>query len=207
MPTGVVTHASASRRWRRGLHAGWFTGGSPTSASLGTTVIGSSTKLSRGRRPVRIHLSRRNRLRTIGFTEAMPTISCLRVVHRGRRRVQCNAIVSKTCGAPALVSVLLGRCDLNPTRPIRLAPTWEGASILINASRLGADGRLGQSLFGDLLHRLPLLLERYPSHLLGLLVCGELPIDRRARQVRHVRLAIRELQTLTGGRHGHLPLH
>src|SRR5262249_41587600 len=64
-----------------------------------------------------------------------------------------------------------------------------------------------ECLPGDLLHRLPLLLERYPSGLLRLLVCGELPIGRRARQVRQVRLSIRELKTLTRGRYGHLPLH
>jgi len=106
-----------------------------------------------------------------------------------------------------LVRVLLGWRDLNPTRPIRLPPTWKGASVLINTSRLGADGRPAECLFGDLLHRLPLLLERYPSYLLRLLVCGELPIGRRTRQVRHVRLVIRELQILARGDYGHLPLH
>ena len=101
----------------------------------------------------------------ICFAEATPTRSGL-----GRRRVLCNAIVSKTRGTPALVSVLLGRRDLNSARPIRLAPTWEGVAVLINAGRLGADGRPAECLFGDLLHRPPLLLERYPSHLLRLLV-------------------------------------
>jgi len=94
----------------------------------------------------------------------MPTSCRLGAVHRGCRRVLRNAIVSETRGDPALVSVLLRRRDLNATRPIRLAPTWEGASVLINASRLGADGRPAECLSGDLLHRLPLLLERYPSY-------------------------------------------
>jgi hypothetical protein len=141
----------------------------------------------------------------ICFAEAMPTSSGLEAVRRGS--VLGNAVVCKTGGASVLVSVPLGRRELNPARPIPLVPTWEGGFVLIQSSRLGANGRLGQCLLGDLLHRLPLLLKRYPSYSLGLLVCGELPIGRRVRQVRPVRLVIRKLQTLTRRGHGHLSLH
>jgi len=39
MPTTVVARASASRRWRRRLRAGWFADTAPTAAGLGTAAI------------------------------------------------------------------------------------------------------------------------------------------------------------------------
>ena len=151
MPTTVVARASASRRWRRRLRAGWFAGTAPAAARLGTAAIGCRTELRRRRRLVRIHSSRAclrcNHLRTIGAAEVIPTSPGPGAVRRRRWRVLHNTAVCKTGGTPALVRVRLGRRDLNGARPIRLAPTWDRASVLINASRLSADRRLGQCLF------------------------------------------------------------